>query len=98
MDKKKILKISAICVTIYTVFAILVILIFNSIYNNPIDNIAKIYIRDNTNIEEQYGKIVSIGKNMLHKTKKTESLIKSPYTVHTKDERVVVYITLMPKT
>ncbi len=32
---------------------------------------------------------------MLHKTKKTESLIKSSYTVHTKDERVVVYITLI---
>lgn len=95
MRKSKILSLLIIGILIYAVFAAIVITLFNSISNNPIDNLSKTYIRNNTDIQNQYGEIISIGKNVLYETRKDESTIQSPYTVETKTGRVIVYVTLI---
>ena len=94
MKNKKLLIAIVVAISVYIVFAGVVAILFNYISNNPIDKISITYIRDNTDIENEYGEIVSVGKNILYKTIKEESIIKSPYTVTTHTGRVIVYITL----
>ncbi len=86
---------AVIGILIFAVFAVIVITIFNSVSNNPIDNLSITYIRNSTDIQNEYGEIISIGKNILYKTKNDESTIKTPYTIETETGRVIVYVTLM---
>lgn len=53
------------------------------------------YIWHNTDIQNQYGEIVSVGRNVLLKRTKNGSTIKSPYIIETKTNRVKVYVTLI---
>lgn len=95
MRKNKILLILIIGILIFAVFAVIVITIFNSVSNNPIDNMSIAYIRNSAEIQNEYGEIISIGKNILYETKNDEATIKTPYTIETKTGRVIVYITQM---
>ena len=95
MKKNKILLLLVIGILIFALFAIIVITIFNSVSNNPIDNLSITYIRNNADIKNEYGEIISIGKNILYETKNDEATIKTPYTIETKTRRVIVYVTLM---
>lgn len=97
MRKNKILLLLIIGILIFAVFAVIVITIFNSVSNNPIDNLSISYIRNSTDIQNEYGEIISIGKNILYKTKNDESTIKAPYTIETETGRVIVYVTLMKR-
>lgn len=94
MKKNKILLIAIICISIFAVFAVIVITLFHVISNDPVDNLSITYIRNSTDIPNEYGEIISVGKNILYKTKKDESIIKSPYTIETETGRVIVYVTL----
>lgn len=62
---------------------------------DPIDNISIAYIRNSTDIQNEYGEIISIGKNILYETKNDESTIKTPYTIKTETGRVIAYVTLL---
>ena len=95
MRKHKMLLIFVIIVVLFAAFVVTVIFIFNSILNNPIDSISISYIRDNTNIEKEYGKIIYIGRNILYKTKEDDFSIKRPYTIETVSGEVVVYVALI---
>lgn len=95
MRKNKMLLLVIIGILIFAVFAVIVITIFNSVSNNPIDNLSITYIRNSTDIQNEYGEIISIGKNILYETKNDESTIKTPYTIETETGRVIVYVTLM---
>lgn len=92
---KKIHTILIICVLVFSVFAGIVIILFNSVSNNPIDKIAIPYIRQNTDLQNKYGEMIWIGKNVLYETKNEESMIKSAYTVEIESGRVIVYVTLI---
>ena len=96
MSKKKIIAcIVLCCLCLYALFATVVFVLFHMVRYNPIDAISSTYIRNNEEFQMQYGEIVHIGKNVLHRTEKSEFYIKSPYTVETNASRVVVYITLI---
>ena len=95
MKKNKMLLILIIGISAYAVFAVIVITIFNSILNNPIDKISMTYIRNSSDIQDEYGEIIYIGKNIIYKTKKDEATIKTPYTIETETERVAAYVTLL---
>ena len=95
MRKNKILLLLIIGILIFAVFAVIVITIFNSVSNNPKDNISIAYIRNSADIQNEYGKIISIGKNILYEPQNNESKIKTPYTIETETGRVIVYVTLM---
>lgn len=95
MRKNKILLLLIIGILIFAVFAVIVITIFNSVANNPIDNLSITYIRNSTDIQNEYGEIISVGKNILYETKNDKATIKTPYTVETKTGRVIVYVTLL---
>lgn len=93
--KNKTLLLLIIGILIYVVFATIVITSFNYVSNNTIDKIAITYIRNSSDIQQNYGEIIHIGKNILYETKNDKSIIKSPYTVETETGRVIVYITLV---
>ena len=95
MRRNKMILLLIIVILIFAVFAVTVITIFNSVSNNPIDNLSISYIRNSTNIQNEYGEIISIGKNILYETKNDESTIKKPYTIETETGRVIVYVTLV---
>lgn len=95
MKKNKTLLLFAICILIYAVFAVIVITLFNAVQNNPIDKLSITYIRNSPDVQNKYGEIIFIGKNVSYGTKREEAVIKSPYTVETKMGRVIVYVTLM---
>lgn len=95
MRKNKMLLLLIIGILIFAVFAVIVITIFNSVSNNPIDNLSITYIRNSTDIQNEYGEIITVGKNILYETKNDESTIKTPYTIETEAGRVIVYVTLM---
>lgn len=92
--KKKLLTIFIIGIAIYAVFAIVVLTLFNIISKDPIDKISITYLRNDTNIQSEYGEIISIGRNVLYKTIKEESTIKKTYTVETQSGRIIVYVTV----
>lgn len=94
MKKKKILVLIIICISAYAILAAIVISLFNSVRNDPIDNLSIIYIRHESDIEKEYGDIISVGKNLLYKTHEDENIIKSPYSIETESGRVIVYVTL----
>ena len=91
----KIRTIIIICVLLFSVFAGIVIILFNSVSNDPIDKIAIPYIRQNTDLQDKYGELIWIGKNVLYETQEDDTMIKSPYTVEIKSGRVIVYVTLI---
>lgn len=91
----KIRTIIIICVLLFSVFAGIVIILFNSVSNDPIDKIAISYIRQNTDLQDKYGELIWIGKNVLYETQEDDTMIKSPYTVEIKSGRVIVYVTLI---
>ena len=95
MRKNKILLLLTIVISIYALFAVIVITLFNFISNNPIDNLSITYIRNSTDIQNEYGEIIFVGKNILYETKNEGSIIKTPYTIETETGRVIVYVTLM---
>lgn len=95
MRKNKILLLLIIGILIFAIFAVTVITIFNSVSNSLIDNLSITYIRNSADIQNDYGEAISIGKNILYKTRNGESTIKTPYTIETKTGRVIVYVTLM---
>ncbi len=84
-----------ICVLAFAVFACIVIIEFNSVSNNTIDKIAIPYIRQNTDLQNKYGELIWIGRNVLYETKNEKSMIKSAYTVEVELGRVIVYVTLI---
>ena len=88
MRKNKMLLLLIIGILIFAVFAVIVITIFNSVSNNPIDNLSITYIRNSTDIQNEYGEIITIGKNILYETKNDESTIKTPYTIETETGNV----------
>ena len=94
MKVNKTVKILIIFYSTIIVLGVIIAIISYNILNNPIDMISITYLRRDTNIEDEYGEIVHIGKNVFHKTKKDESTIISPYTIETQNERIVVYVTL----
>ena len=91
MSKKKLL---FLIIILYILFAIVVITAFYRVSRNPIDQIAITYIRNDSYISSNYGNIVHVGKNVLYETIKSDSTIKSPYTIETEKCRVIVYVTL----
>ena len=95
MQKNKIRLFLIIGILIFAVFAAIVITLFYSVSKDPIDNLSIAYIRNNTEIQKEYGEILSVGKNILYETQKDEAVIKSPYTIETEMCRVIVYITLI---
>ena len=95
MKKNKIFKRILTGLFIYAIAFVVVLTLFNRMLNDPIDTIAIDYLRYETNISDEYGEIIHIGKNIAHKTQKEKVMIKSPYTVETEIGRVVVYVTLV---
>ena len=95
MKKNKMLSLLIIGILIFVVFALIVITIFNSVSKNPIDNISITYIRNSTDIQNEYGEIISIGKNILYENINDDSTIKTPYTIETETGRVIAYVTLL---
>ena len=92
---KKISLILIIGISTYAVFAVIVITLFNSVSNDPIDNLSITFIRNSTDIQNEYGEIISVRKNILYETQNDESILRSPYTIETRLGRVIVYVTLM---
>ena len=70
MEKNKILLLLVTGILIFVVFAVIVITIFNSVSNNPVDKLSITYIRGCTDIQNEYGKIISIGRNIVYGTEK----------------------------
>lgn len=95
MRKNKFLLLTIVGILIFAVFAAVVITLFNSVSNDPIDKISITYIRNGTNIQNEYGEILYVGKNILYETTRDDSTIKTPYTIETETGRVIVYVTLM---
>ncbi len=92
---KKIHTIIIICALAFVIFAGVVIIAFNFVSNNPIDKIAIPYIRQNADLQNKYGELIWIGRNVLYETENKESTIKSAYTVEIESGRVIVYVTLI---
>ena len=93
--KKKALLIITFCIAMFAVFATIVVVLFNSVSKNPIDQISCTYLRhDCPDIESEYGNIIYIGRNVLHKVQKEGSTIKTPYTIETETDCVTVFVTL----
>ena len=95
MKSKKTLLIFVICLLAFAIFAVIVITLFDSASNNPIDIISATYIRNSTDIQNKYGEIINISKNVFYETKHDEFTIKSPYTIQTINERIIVYVNLI---
>lgn len=95
MKKRKVLIVVIAVLLLYAVFAIVVTTLFHSIQNDPIDVIAIPYLRYDTNIEEEYGEIKHIGKNLLYETKKSDNRIESPYGLETENGHIIAYVTLV---
>lgn len=74
---------------------LIVITAFNSVANNQIDNLSITYIRNSTDIQNEYGEIISVGRNILYEAKNDKVTIKASYTVETKTNRVIVCVTLL---
>lgn len=94
MRKNRILLVLIIGISVFAVFAITVITLFNSVSKNPIDLLSKELIYNNADFENEYGDIVSIGRYYLYETQKSESIMKIPYAVETTTNRVIAYVTL----
>lgn len=92
--KNKILKLIIICLSVFAVFAAIVMVLFYSMSNDPIDQISMTYLWNDSHIEDKYGEIIHIGRYAFGARKKGESEIKSPYVVETKTGRITVYVTL----
>lgn len=92
--KKRIIKWFLIAFVIYAVFALICIILFNAIRNNPIDKISMTYLRHETDIPDIYGEIIHIGRNIVKKTEKSETVIRAPYGVETERYEITVYVTL----
>ena len=93
MPKKAILVI-AISLVAFIIFALIVILIFNAMINNPYDNISIPYIYDDTDIAVSYGDIVSVKRNTLYEKTDLEFYKKIPYSIETKNCRIIVYVAI----
>lgn len=93
--KKRVLFIIAIGVLSFAVFSTFIVIGFNCVSKNPIDIIAKEYIISNSNIENEYGEIISMGRNFKYESTENEKEIKRPYSVETKTVTVMVYVTLI---
>lgn len=94
MKKNKILLVIIICILAYAVFVIITLTLFNSVRNDPINNLSITYIRTESDIEKEYGRIISVARNHLYDTQENESMIKVPYAIETETGRVMVYVTL----
>ncbi|MCI8332186.1 MAG: hypothetical protein HFE78_05120 [Clostridiales bacterium] len=94
MFSKKLLKVACIMGGVYIVFAAVVLIGFHAIRNNPIDQIAMPYICDDEALQEQYGNIFSVGRNVTRKVNETENTMTVPYIVETDDKRLTVYVEL----
>lgn len=81
-------------IIIYIVSIGTITITFKSINNNPIDNIAISYIRNNIELGTRYGAIVSAGRNPFKKTEKSDTLQSVAYTIKTEKYSVVVYVKL----
>ena len=97
MSRKKWILVILIVIVVAIVFSLIVIFAFNSVQGNPIDKIAITYIRNSTSIQDQYGEIVSIGRNVIDKVEETENTKSIPYQVETKDYRMTIYVQLEKK-
>ena len=94
MGKNKIILVLVIGILMFAAFATIVITLFNAVSNDPIDKLSTTYIRHGSDIEQEYGEIIHIGRNVLYETQKDEATIRVQYTVETKTGRVIVYVTL----
>lgn len=96
MTKNKFYLILAIIIFAFIIFSIVLVVGFNLIKNNPIDAVAMTYIRNNEATINQYGKIISIGRNIINKTEKSDNLMNVPYTIETASEttsyRIIAYV------
>lgn len=94
-NRKRILKIFGIIVAAYVVFAIIILILFHYVSTNPMDKAAITYLRSSADVEERYGNIIHIGRNLLYDAKESESSVKAPYTLETENGLVTVYVTLL---
>ncbi len=62
--------------------------------SNPIDKAAMIYLWNDSGIDEEYGEIKHVNKNISHKTEKNNNTIRAPYMVETEEYQILVYVTL----
>lgn len=93
LNNKK-FRVIAIIVLVYLLFASIVIITFYSTKNNSFDKVAMPYIWTNNDIEREYGEITDVFRYVGEDIKKKDNTIKVPYSVYTKDYRVIIYVTL----
>lgn len=91
--KSKKFKAVAILLAGYAVFVMIVLIGFFMIRNNPIDKIAMPYIWDNKEIEEEYGEINGVYRN-IKKSEKSDTKMIISYSVKTQKYDLLVYVTL----
>ncbi len=94
MFKKKTLIVFAVLIIIFGIFVGVVSLLFNYIQDNSIDNVSMPYIANQTEISDEYGEIVDIGRMVFMKVKETGDSIKVPYGVDTTENKLTIYVTL----
>ncbi|MEG1719428.1 MAG: hypothetical protein RR306_03790 [Clostridia bacterium] len=94
MNKKKVFTVFAIIGLIFLIFSTIVIIAFNAVRNDPIDKIAMTYIWNTKEISDEFGEIVSVGRNIVEKSEKSETVMIIPYSVDTKSNRVLILIKL----
>lgn len=94
MHKNKGIILASIILIVFVIFATVVITLFHSMRDNPIDKISMSYLWNNSEISSQYGEIVSVSRYVLESTKEKEESMQVPYSVTTKSYRIIVYVNL----
>ncbi len=90
MSKKKlIILLIALGVATYAIFCGIVYLCFHRIQSNPIDKIARAYLYEHVVLDEAYGKIEYIGRDIVSGKVITEEVAEIPYILRT--DKYLVY-------
>lgn len=77
------------------VYGTIVLLLFNRVYNDPMDATARTYIyTECPELSEEYGEINNILRNTKYKKQKSDTTTVAAYTLVTDTNDVVVYVTL----
>ena len=97
MEKNKALKRMVIHALLFTIACVVVISLFNYRLKNTIDidTPTNAYIQTQSDIQNEYGKILGISPNPSYDTQSEESMIKAPYTIETEKAQLIVYVTLI---
>ena len=88
-------RIIIIPLVLFIAYALIVYFLFNSILHDPISKIAIPYLRNNTDLQKDYGEIIYIGKNVFYKTYEEDGTLRVPYSLETEKGNIVVYVTLL---